>query len=85
VTFKGGLQPAARTVVKYRMRETIDPDDFSGGFAVWSGTSFAAPVAAGEVAAALIGKLEVDGKVEDPDTAVGIARVAVDHCFPVGG
>ncbi len=31
----------------------MDPDDFSSGFGVWSGTSFAAPVLAGEVAAAL--------------------------------
>jgi hypothetical protein len=67
------------------MRETIDPDDFSGGFAVWSGTSFAAPVAAGELACALVGKLEVSGKVDDPDTAIGIARVAVGECFPIGG
>jgi hypothetical protein len=31
-------------------RETVDPDDFSSGFAVWSGTSFAAPLFAGEIA-----------------------------------
>ena len=34
-------------------RETIDPDDFSGGFAIWSGTSFAAPAVAGMIAAQL--------------------------------
>lgn len=34
-------------------RSTIDPDDFSAGFATWSGTSFAAAVAAGELAQAL--------------------------------
>ena len=28
----------------------LDPDDFSSGFAIWSGTSFAAPLFAGEVA-----------------------------------
>ncbi|ASK66874.1 hypothetical protein CFK39_14850 [Brachybacterium avium] len=32
-------------------RGTIDPDDYSSGFALWSGTSFAAPWIAGEVAA----------------------------------
>ena len=35
------------------MRATIDPDDFSGGFGVWSGTSFAGPVLAGQLAAQL--------------------------------
>ena len=35
-------------------RGTIDPDDYSSGFAAWSGTSFAAPVLAGEVAKGLL-------------------------------
>ncbi|MFD7309991.1 S8 family serine peptidase [Promicromonospora sp. NPDC059942] len=35
-------------------RESVDPDDFTGGFATWSGTSFAAPVLAGELAKALV-------------------------------
>jgi hypothetical protein len=35
-------------------RETVDPDDFTSGFAIWSGTSFAAPIFAGEVAAELL-------------------------------
>jgi subtilisin family serine protease len=35
------------------MRATIDPDDFSAGFGVWSGTSFAGPVLAGQLAAQL--------------------------------
>jgi subtilisin family serine protease len=37
-------------------RETVDPDDFSSGFAIWSGTSFAAPIFAGEVAAELLAR-----------------------------
>lgn len=37
-----------------RRRATIDPDDYSSGFATWSGTSFAAPVAAGRYLAALV-------------------------------
>ena len=34
-------------------RSGVDPDDFRSGFGVWSGTSFAAPVFAGQLAARL--------------------------------
>jgi hypothetical protein len=32
----------------------VDPDDYRGGFAAWSGTSFATPVLAAELAAELV-------------------------------
>src|SRR5262249_17527557 len=35
-------------------RGALDPDDYRAGFAVWDGTSFAAPLAAAEVTAAMI-------------------------------
>jgi subtilisin family serine protease len=35
-------------------REALDPDDYSGGFAIWSGTSFSAPLVAAHVLAALL-------------------------------
>jgi hypothetical protein len=45
---KGSLMPERRATssIRNRHRESHDPDDFSSGFAVWSGTSFAAPIAA---------------------------------------
>jgi subtilisin family serine protease len=70
--FQGGLMPMARTRAYGRVRESIDPDDFtrlvddegnpghkrrSGGFALWSGTSFAAPIVAGKIACALLNTL----------------------------
>lgn len=45
---------AAGTAPPPADRATIDMDDFSGGFGTWSGTSFAAPLLAGELARALV-------------------------------
>lgn len=50
VTADGALLPQRLTEV----RESVDPDDFTGGFATWSGTSFASPVLAGELAQYLL-------------------------------
>ena len=33
-----------------RGRESLDPDDYSGGWAIWSGTSFSAPLLAAHIA-----------------------------------
>jgi subtilisin family serine protease len=66
-SFQGGLQPPARTRAFGRDREALDPDDFRGGFAVWSGTSFAAPLLAGRLAACLARNL-ADG--DDSASAV---------------
>jgi hypothetical protein len=54
VTFDGSGEPDVATVdTAGRHRSTLDADNFSGGFATWSGTSFAAPIAAGRYLAAL--------------------------------
>ncbi|GAA4491680.1 S8/S53 family peptidase [Microbacterium panaciterrae] len=62
VVFDGGLQAGTRDDAGGHCRQTLDLDDFRGGFGVWSGTSFAAPVAAGRIAAQLVAGA-------DPDTA----------------
>ncbi|HEV2885847.1 MAG TPA: S8/S53 family peptidase, partial [Jatrophihabitans sp.] len=50
-TFDGSLQPIAAVQLNGGgLRSTIDPDNFHGGFATWSGTSFAAPILAAELA-----------------------------------
>ena len=35
-------------------REALDPDDYRGGYAVWSGTSFSAPLLAARIARQLL-------------------------------
>jgi subtilisin family serine protease len=47
-------QPSAEDASDGTVRCTVDPDDYTGGFGVWSGTSFATPVLAAELAATLI-------------------------------
>jgi subtilisin family serine protease len=53
-TYDGSAEPGFKVRARRgEIRSSFDPDDFISGFGVWSGTSFAAPVLAGEVAAAL--------------------------------
>jgi hypothetical protein len=57
-------------------REALDPDDFSGGFAAWSGTSFAAPALAAWVLRALLDGAEGDPalRLSGSDPAAAAAR-----------
>jgi hypothetical protein len=65
------------------VRATIDPDDFSSGFGTWSGTSFAAPILAGEIAQALID--DCAAVMSQPDAADAIARSwsAITKCTKI--
>ena len=46
---------ASATIVRdIPVRGAMDMDDFSGGFGLWSGTSFSAPYFAGELAQKLV-------------------------------
>ena len=77
----GGSQAATRADIGGLHRETIDPDDYRGGFSVWSGTSFAAPYVAGRIAA-LLGMLGVRGAGDD---AVAAAVQSVVGTLPPPG
>ena len=55
VSLRGAVQPRVDVdSTAFANRATLAPEWFSGGFAVWSGTSFAAPALAGRYLAALV-------------------------------
>ena len=70
VDVTASAEPSARVDFGGRHRTTPDPDDFSSGFATWSGTSFAAPVLAGQLAATLA----ADPDIATVDQAAAVAR-----------
>ncbi|MFI2103689.1 S8 family serine peptidase [Isoptericola sp. NPDC019693] len=55
-TLDGPITPSLRIENRFGAghRATLDIEGFQGGFATWSGTSFAAPVLAGEIASTLV-------------------------------
>jgi hypothetical protein len=64
-------------------REALDPDNYRGGFAVWSGTSFSAPVLAAHIARSLLEgaadpalglRLDVPGAQAATDRAVAALK-----------
>jgi hypothetical protein len=57
-------------------REALDPDDYSGGCAAWSGTSFSAPLVAAHVVAALLkGAVSTAGlRLDHPGAAAATER-----------
>jgi hypothetical protein len=69
---KGSLMPDRRVRASFadRYRESHDPDDFSSGYAVWGGTSFAAPLAA----AFLVEAMAETGPAMVEDSAQAAAR-----------
>jgi Subtilase family len=58
-------------------RESLDPDDYCGGFAVWSGTSFSAPAMAALVAGSLLDGAASGGvRLDQPGAQAARARAA---------
>jgi subtilisin family serine protease len=77
-TFNAAEQASVAVFVKGDgLRTTIDPDDFASGFGVWSGTSFAGPVLAGQLAAQLCTQ---DLSTLDRGSAVARGWAAVQAC-----
>ena len=81
-TFDGGRSPSVELVVDGQHRATIDPDDFRSGFATWSGTSFAAPVLAGDLAACLNESRALSADGREQADAVAAARAALRRVAP---
>jgi subtilisin family serine protease len=81
--FQGGWQPLVRTEAYQRIRETEDPDDYTSMFAVWSGTSFAAPLLAGRIASALSARLPPPETAETASVAVARGWKAVSAVTPM--
>lgn len=74
-TLSGDAQAAAALTYAGLHRATPDPDAYASGFATWSGTSFAGPVLAADIARALLD--DPDLTTLDRDTFVARGRRAV--------
>jgi hypothetical protein len=74
--FQGATQPEMGQ--EGGRRQTLDTDDYGGGFAVWSGTSFAGPLLAAEVAELLFGYSEQHPELslDTMDAGTAIHRIS---------
>jgi hypothetical protein len=76
IDVQGSLGPEIRM---RNDRASLDPDDYRGGFAAWSGTSFSAPLVAAHITKALLeNKLRLDD--EGKDCAIERALAARKSC-----
>jgi subtilisin family serine protease len=82
-TFNAAETADMRVTVDGVVRSTIDPDDFSAGFGTWSGTSFAAPILAGELAQALLDKCGTSLAATDAATAIRRSWTAITEATDI--
>jgi hypothetical protein len=80
---RGSAGPA--NVIRELDRESLDPDDFTSGFAMWHGTSFAGPHAAAALANRLVEQADADSEqlrmgLVTQEAMRERARRAVDAC-----
>jgi hypothetical protein len=73
VDVNGTMQPDIR--VPGETRESLDLDDYRGGFAAWSGTSFSAPMMAADLIRAMLEPLQ--GWSPDPALRLDVLGVQV--------
>ena len=75
-TFPADINGSRDPEVSLPARAALDPDDFRSGFALWSGTSFAAPHLAAQLARSLLRGAAADGgmRLDLPGGAAAIDR-----------
>jgi subtilisin family serine protease len=59
-TYPCDIAGSVRSQIRIGDRESLNPDDYRGGFAVWSGTSFSAPLLAAGIARQLLADAQAD-------------------------
>lgn len=74
----GARNPTRGGLLGSRYRESYDVDDFSSGWALWNGTSFAAPVVASVLARSLLDVPGVDLSDRSPMATVTRINAAVE-------
>jgi subtilisin family serine protease len=82
VTFDASRAPSLETTYRGEVRATIDPDDFSSGFGTWSGTSFAAPILAGEIAEWLNASSRLRADTVSAESALDLGWDALRNFVP---
>jgi hypothetical protein len=80
--FDSSRTPSTELRSRKGVRSSIDPDDFTSGFGLWSGTSFSSPIFAGEVAQFLNAQQLLDSSEVDPLAALDRGWTALSALVP---